>query len=175
MKDKIIVQNFGLHWERDQITWGSKGPGNTGHLRGYRGSPDNYVDFREQRGIYVLYEGADIPSSRVVYVGQAGAGQNDLFHRLRSHRDQELWNRWQRFSWFGLLAVGVNFTLVHKAKAAVGHIDLETALDQMEAIVMELLEPLKNKQGAQWRGALQYFQVAKAPPEDENSEESDGD
>jgi hypothetical protein len=159
-----IVRNFGLFWERDQITWGAPGPGNAGHLCGRRGSPnDSVVDFREQRGIYVLYEGADIPSQRVVYVGQAGSGQNDLFHRLRNHRDYHLWNRWQRFSWLGFLSVGVGSRLVHKSKAALGNIDLSTALDQIEAILIALMEPLKNRQGPQWKGAHEYFQVGKSP------------
>ena len=61
-----VIQNFGLFWERDHIDWGRQGPGNAGHLKGYVTSPDSPVDFREQRGIYVLYEGASIPSQRVV-------------------------------------------------------------------------------------------------------------
>jgi hypothetical protein len=52
---------------------------------------------------------------------------------------------------------------VHKSKAAVGNIDLSTALDQIEAILIALMEPLKNRQGPQWKGAQEYFQVAKAP------------
>lgn len=105
-----------------------------------------------------MYEGADIPSQRVSYIGQASAGQNDLFHRLRDHRDKGLWNRWQTFSWFGFLNVGGQ-GLVHKDKDAIGHIALATALDQIEAILIELLEPVKNKQGPKWRGGHEYFQV----------------
>lgn len=83
-----IIQNFGLFWERPQIEWGRPGPGGAGHLRGYATSPATTVDFREQRGIYVLYEGDSIAAQRVVYIGQAGAHQQDLFHRLRNHRDE---------------------------------------------------------------------------------------
>jgi hypothetical protein len=154
-----VIQNFGMFWERESIAWGARGSGNSGHLQGYAyADQSTLVDFREQRGIYVLYEGADIVSQRVSYVGQAGRGQHNLFHRLRHHRDDHLWNRWQRFSWFGFLAVGAKGSLVHKAKAALGKIEVGSALDQMEAVTMVLLEPLLNKQGPRWHGATQYFQ-----------------
>ena len=156
-----VIQNFGLFWERDEIEWGTTGSGNLGHLKGYRSKPSSTVDFREQRGIYVLYEGGDIVSQRVSYVGQAGSGLNDLFHRLRDHRDDDLWNRWQRFSWFGFLAVGAGHTLVHKKRSAIGKIGFGTALDQVEAVIMALLEPIKNKQGPRWRGAIEYYQLCK--------------
>jgi hypothetical protein len=116
-----VIQNFGLFWERDHIEWGSRGQGHAGHLKGYVKNPQFPVDFREQRGIYVLYEGDNIATQRAVYVGQAGAGQNDLFHRLRDHNTKELWNRWQRFSWFGFLNVGNTRELVHVNKTAIGH------------------------------------------------------
>ena len=51
------------------------------------------VDFREQAGIYVLYAGSDIPSLRVVYVGQAGRENDSLFARLREHTDDHLWEQ----------------------------------------------------------------------------------
>jgi hypothetical protein len=114
----ILIRAFGLFWERDQIDWGSRG--RAGHLLGYRDHPGTQIDFRDQRGIYVLYEGASIAHQRVVYLGQAGAGTRSLFHRLRDHRDDELWNRWQRFSWFGLLGVGTGGALVHSKKGSVG-------------------------------------------------------
>lgn len=154
-----VIQNFGLFWERRCIDWGKRGAGNLGALNGFTSKPSSPVDFRMQRGIYVLYEGESIASQRVTYVGQAGAGTNDLFHRLRSHRDDHLWNRWQRFSWLGFLSVGNNRRLVHQNKAAVGLVGFSTALNQIEAVLISLLEPLHNRQGAKWHGATEYFQV----------------
>jgi uncharacterized protein (UPF0248 family) len=154
-----IVQNFGLFWERGEVEWGTRGRGRRGHLRGYTTDPGAAVDFREQRGLYVLYEGESIATHRVVYIGQAGSKERDLFHRLRDHRDDALWNRWQRFSWFGFLAVGVGRQLVHVNKAAVGNVGFPTALDQMEAVLIALFEPVKNQQGPRWKGATEYFQV----------------
>ncbi|MEO0963192.1 MAG: GIY-YIG nuclease family protein, partial [Pseudomonadota bacterium] len=61
-------------------------------------SQDNTVDFRQQRGIYVLYDG----NFNIVYVGQAGAGNQDLFGRLKNHLTDHLASRWSLFSWFGV-------------------------------------------------------------------------
>ena len=160
MSDTVVIKSFGVFWEREHIEWGHKGPGGAGTLLGYATTPSKSIDFREQRGIYVLYEGVDIASHRVIYVGQAGSGHQDLFHRLRNHRDDHLWNRWQRFSWFGFLGVGTQ-GLVHKRKASTGALTMAVALDQMEAILIALLEPLRNSQGPKWRGATEYFQVHK--------------
>jgi hypothetical protein len=154
-----IIQNFGLFWERSEIQWGTRGRGRAGDLKGFATSPRTPVDFREQRGIYVLYEGTSIATHRVIYIGQAGAGTRDLFHRLRDHREDELWNRWQRFSWFGFLAVGAAKELIHVNKAAVSKVGFSTALDQVEAVLISLFEPVKNQQGPRWKGATEYFQL----------------
>jgi hypothetical protein len=49
-----VIQNFGVFWERAQINWGTRGPGNAGHLKGYLANPKFPVDFREQRGIHEI-------------------------------------------------------------------------------------------------------------------------
>jgi hypothetical protein len=159
-----VIQNFGLFWDREHIDWGSRGPGHAGHLKGYLKNSRFPVDFRQQRGIYVLYEGQNIATQRTVYVGQAGARENDLFHRLRNHRDKDLWNRWQRFSWFGFLQVGHNRQLVHRNKTAIGNVAFSAALNQVEAVIMELFEPVKNRQGQRWHGAREYRQLRKDFP-----------
>jgi hypothetical protein len=156
-----IVQNYGLFWERETVTWGTpggKGKGK-GHLRGYLKAESASVDFRDQRGIYILYEGQSIAQQRVVYIGQAGAGAKTLFNRLSDHRKDHLWNRWQRFSWFGLLDVGKGNVLTHADKSGVGHLGVSVALNQIEGILIALLEPLQNKQGPKWAGANEYFQL----------------
>ena len=55
-----------------------------GSLKGRRAGEalGNPVDFREQVGVYVLYD----DNFRVVYVGQAGAGNQTLLGRLKQHR-----------------------------------------------------------------------------------------
>ena len=89
------IRNFGILWERKYFFYGWQGV--AGHLKGYCG--DDVVDFRQQRGVYVLYDKDMLP----VYVGQAGKGKSALFNRLKDHLDDHLWNRWGYFSWFGLL------------------------------------------------------------------------
>jgi hypothetical protein len=64
--------------------------------------PSEPVDFREQQGVYCLYD----DNFRLVYLGQAG-GKNDQRHfiRLRQHREDFVSERWTRFSWFGVRQV----------------------------------------------------------------------
>ena len=156
-----IVKNYGVFWERDKVAFGRKGPGNKGVLEGHCSGAKATVDFSKQRGIYVLYEGPTINLQRVSYVGQTGKGGKRLLSRLRDHTSDHLWNRWNRFSWLGFLAVNNNLTdLIHKDKTAIGAVPFETALDQLEASLIDLLEPLLNKQGAKWHGAVEYFQGA---------------
>jgi len=154
----IIVRNYGIFWERDLVNFGKRGAGNSGCLHGHSAKGTSTVDFREQRGIYILYEGTDINLHRVTYIGQTGEGDKRLLSRLRDHRDDHLWNRWNRFSWLGLLEVGKQGKLNHSAKVSVGSVGVVTVLDQLEAGLIQLMEPLLNKQGPKWHGAVEYFQ-----------------
>lgn len=78
----MLIQNYGLFWRRDRVKWG-KGK-NKGTLVGYwKGAKrQGSVDFREQRGIYVLYD----DTFKIVYVGQAGNKNQCLFDRLPGSR-----------------------------------------------------------------------------------------
>lgn len=95
-----MIQAIGLFWRRDNVYWGR------GNQRGMLlGVPSGNVtaepaDFREQVGIYALYAEYEI-----VYVGQTGGGNQKLLHRLKQHRSDDLSERWDRFSWFGLRRV----------------------------------------------------------------------
>jgi uncharacterized protein (UPF0248 family) len=154
----MIIRNYGLFWERDKLAVGKKGSGNRGELLGYSKGDKAPTDFRDQSGIYVLYEGSSINTHRVVYIGQTGAGNQRLLARLRQHTNDHLWNRWQRFSWLGFLAIGNNKKPIHKKKAALGNIAVAIGLDQIEASLISLLDPLLNRQGPQWHGAVEYYQ-----------------
>src|SRR5580698_4334444 len=92
-KIRSVIKNYGLMWRRDSVFWG-RGY-NRGSLQGRRSR--RVIDFREQIGVYVLYD----EGRRPVYVGQAGQGNARLFNRLRNHRGDALSQRWQYFSWFG--------------------------------------------------------------------------
>lgn len=154
-----FIKNYGLFWRRDLVEWGKKGPGNAGQVRGYKYGSESLVDFRAQAGVYVLYDGADIPSSRVTYVGQVGrANADSLYARLWNHCWDHLWNRWTRFSWFGVYAVGVGDALVHVNIEKSINVPITGVIDHLEGVLITLLEPALNKRGANWDGAIQYFQ-----------------
>jgi hypothetical protein len=139
-------------WERKYIHYGW--PGVPGHLRGYRKNIKK-ADFREQSGVYVLYDKDMIP----VYVGQAGKGRANLFSRLKQHDSDHLWNRWVYFSWFGLCKVNKDGSLSRSSNPdrIVGG-SITNALNDIEGVVIHALEPKLNKQGPKWKDVQEYFQ-----------------
>ena len=149
-----IIKNFGFLWERKYIHRGWGGDGNAGHLKGFSGKSS--VDFREQIGVYVLYD----RNQSIVYVGQAGNGNASLFTRLRNHMDGPLWNRWEYFSWIGFRDVNANGSLSDKQSvdSGVSGFKYSDALNEIEGILIEIIEPKLNKQGGKLKGATEYFQ-----------------
>ncbi|MEQ1686179.1 MAG: GIY-YIG nuclease family protein [Burkholderiaceae bacterium] len=101
-----IIKNYGFLWGRKYIYRGAGGDGNAGHLKG-DASNSRQVDFREQIGVYVLYD----RNQQIVYVGQAGNGNASLFTRLKNHMDGALWNRWEYFTWVGFRDANANGAL----------------------------------------------------------------
>jgi len=151
-----IIKNFGFLWERKYIHRGSGGNGNSGHLEGV--TKNKFVaDFRDQIGVYVLYD----RNQSIVYVGQAGNGNATLFTRLRHHMNGALWNRWEYFSWVGFRDVNANGSLSSQqsVKSLVSGFQYSDALNEIEGILIEIIEPKLNKQGGRLRGAREYFQV----------------
>ena len=99
----MLISNYGLFWQRKYVHFGYGG--NKGTLLGKMNQKKSFlVDFREQIGIYVLYDKDFIP----IYVGQAGNGNANLFTRLKQHTTDTLCNRWEYFTWFGLRRVNTN-------------------------------------------------------------------
>jgi hypothetical protein len=112
------------------------------------------VDFRQQQGVYVLYD----ENFRIVYVGQAGANdQQRLFDRLKQHTKDTLADRWNKFSWFGVRAVNANGAL--RAEATAAHPSLGDVLNHIEAILIAAAEPPHNRQGGRFgEDVEQYLQ-----------------
>ena len=139
----ILISNYGLRWHADRVAW-STASGNVGLFgvprRNRRKAP---TDFRDQIAIYVLYR-----DEEVVYVGQSGARDNRLLSRLRNHRADRLADRWDRFSWFGLLPVSSDGTLFAKSPSMA--ISPAQVLNQIEAVMVEAVEPRLNRQGGQF-------------------------
>jgi hypothetical protein len=148
---KSLIKNYGLMWRRNSVFWGHGGK--RGSLIGRRSRQQ--IDFRDQIGVYVLYD----EGRRPTYVGQAGRGKARLFNRLSGHTRDSLSLRWQYFSWFGLLGVNKSGQLSgwdDESKHVGGTIG--STLDEIEGVLIAATEPPFNKQGAKFRGA-RYRQV----------------
>lgn len=167
-----FIKNMGIYWKKDHVWWGTKGKGNQGHLCGSavldgtkllteadeEETSTNreriQVDFAKQRGIYVLYRGY-----QPIYIGQAG-GRNDqtLHGRLKQHLTDHLADRWDSFSWFGVLGVDTK----EKKLAAFEDVTIKNPTDllnHVEGILIEVSEGLLNKQGAKWDGGVKFSQI----------------
>jgi hypothetical protein len=98
----MIIHSYGLFWRADEIDW-HPGAGYKGKFRllGRKGNnkPGLKVsDFREQKGIYILYG-----NYGARYVGLTR--KQTLGGRLKQHLSDEHEEMWDRFSWFGFRAV----------------------------------------------------------------------
>ncbi len=150
----MLIHNYGLFWRRENVFWGRGN--NAGHLKGVLASATTAepVDFRDQQGIYVLYD----DSFRLVYVGQAGSGkQSRLFDRLKQHTKDPLSDRWAKFSWFGVRGVRQDGQL--RAENIAAHPRLNEILDHIEAVLIAAAEPPHNRQGGRFgKSVNQYLQ-----------------
>ena len=98
----VLIRSLGLFWQRDEVDW-SPGSGKRDAFRilgrvGKNSDKLRVVDFREQRGIYVLYD-----DYGPYYVGLAR--DRGIGRRLRSHTRDKHARHWDRFSWFGFRPV----------------------------------------------------------------------
>jgi hypothetical protein len=158
-----MIQSYGVHWHVDRVFWGR--PNDSGTLMGAasRSSRARPVDFRNQRGIYVLYADYDI-----VYIGQTGAGNDRLFKRLKAHKTDHLSERWNRFSWFGTQWVTKGNSL--SADTAKLGETIEGALNVLEAVAIATAEPRLNLQRGKWGEGTKYFQWWDREPEEGDDE-----
>jgi hypothetical protein len=136
------IRAFGMYWKYDSVLW-------TGRVKILGRQEQNavVVDFAEQVGIYLLHD-----RDRVIYVGRASEG---LAPRLKAHTIDRLAGRWDRFSWFGLRSVTEDGKLADPA-AAWKHHDV---IDTMEAILIECLEPPKNRRGGDRFADVEFQQL----------------
>jgi len=149
-----IIKNYGFLWERKYIYRGTGGEGNSGHLKGH--TKNQEANFKNQIGVYVLYD----RNQTIVYVGQAGNGNAPLFARLKNHMDGALWNRWEYFTWIGFRDVNVDGSLSNRQSvdAAVSGFKYSDALNEIEGILIEVIEPKLNKQSGNLKSAVEYYQ-----------------
>ena len=92
-----FIQCYGLFWDVDETMWS----GRDFRLLGRRGSHGDSLrvcDFRNQVGLYVLYD-----DYGPYYVGLTR--HQPLGNRIRAHLDDHHRGLWDRFSWFGFRGV----------------------------------------------------------------------
>jgi hypothetical protein len=151
MADQPLIRNYGLFWKTEDVFWGAgRQPGKLNGVLSTNVTNDP-IDFRDQRGIYVLYAGYDL-----VYVGQNNS--QELLARLKQHKKDDLADRWDRFSWFGLRTVKANGELAQYNQAV--HASNRNVLNHIEAILIHSSEPRLNRQGGKFGDDIErYLQV----------------
>lgn len=143
--DVGFINAFGMYWERDRVVW-DKSPWRMLGQQALGASP---VNFWDQRGVYLLYDGRD-----VVYVGRTT--DQALGMRLKQHVSDRLKGRWDRFSWFGVFPPNDAGEVNTAAPTEYG---TDMLIATMEALLIEGLEPPQNrKRGDDFR-AVEFLQV----------------
>lgn len=136
-----FIRAFGMYWSREQISW--KNPKLL--LLGSTNAGTEPVNFSNQKGVYILYDG-----HRIVYVGRTT--DNTIGKRLKDHTTDRLRSRWDRFSWFGVCPVD-------QENPESGQYSLDTLINTMEAILIEGMEPPLNRQRGKEFNAIEFYQV----------------
>ena len=126
-----IIKNFGMFWSRADVNW------KTMNLYGTQNIGPAMVNFKDQRGIYLLHDARE-----VIYVGQAV--KQPISKRLADHCRDRLNGRWDRFSWFGFYGVNEDGTLLQDDFQNT-NFTIENLANAFEAILIEGLEPRQNR------------------------------
>ncbi len=143
--DMGLINAFGMFWSRDRVEWKHTGT----KLLGVQAEGSTPVDFAEQDGVYLLYDG-----SRVIYVGRTTTAR--LGKRLSEHTRSRLAGRWDRFSWFGVRAVTDAGALKDPNP---GQLTIDALIETMEALLIEGLEPPQNRKRGDGFTAVEYLQA----------------
>jgi hypothetical protein len=138
-----VFTAFGMFWRRESVEW-SRNP----KLLGMQQIGATPVDFNNQRGIYLLYDGRE-----VIYVGRVT--DRSLGLRLFEHTVDRLATRWNRFSWFGLVPVTDSGSL----GTMPDNYDSSKLVPALEAILVEALEPRQNRKRGDDLAEVEYVQM----------------
>lgn len=139
-----VVNAFGIYWNRNFVHWKTNPD-----LLGIQQIGATEVNFKDQRGIYLLYDGREI-----IYVGQAI--EQTLGQRLKQHTSDRLSGRWDRFSWFGFYSVNDKGHLLDRKKFE--NLDIQALADTLEAILIESVEPRQNRKQGNTLSGMEYLQ-----------------
>lgn len=164
-----FIRSYGLFWRREEVDW-APGAGNAGVFRLLGRRNQNrpalqVADFREQRGIYVLYD-----DYGPYYVGLAA--KQDIGNRLRDHTLDDHADCWDRFSWFGFRRVlkGRDTDGLQQLGAMPRQLVTGTAstIGDIEALLMHTLGTvgLGNKNSMRFKNADRWEQVPEYETDD---------
>lgn len=138
-----VFTAFGMFWRRESVEWSRNAK-----LLGMQQIGATPVDFNQQRGIYLLYDGRE-----VIYVGRVT--DRALGLRLYEHTLDRLSTRWDRFSWFGLVPVTDSGNL----GSMPSNYDASKIVPALEAILVEALEPRQNRKRGDDLAEVEYVQL----------------
>ena len=156
----MLIQNYGLFWKSNEIDWfPGNGTRNAFRLLGRRGSHTaklELADFRNQKGIYILY-GNRGPH----YVGLCR--KQGLGTRLKQHLSDKHADKWDRFSWFGFCALlrsrdKVTGLLPLKALPQYQLGEPTKAIADLEALLIKAMG-LSNVADMKFQSAYEWTQV----------------
>lgn len=159
----MLIRAYGLFWRADEIDW-TPGAGRSADgvrrfaLLGRRriNAPGlRLADFREQRGIYILYG-----NYGPYYVGVTI--ERGLGTRLKEHLGDVHAGEWDRFSWFGfrrVLAPRRPSPLGELAEFALGkYVDQGAMIMELEALLINAMA-LRNVRRTRFPAGERWEQV----------------
>jgi hypothetical protein len=137
-----FINSFGMYRQRDLVIW-KKNP------KLYGRSPGGLVsiNFSGQRGVYLLYD-----HHTPIYVGRST--DQTISQRLYQHTLGRLAGRWNRFSWFGILAATDEGALKEVSPV----INESVVFSAFEALLIESLEPPQNRRQGDGFAGCEYVQ-----------------
>ena len=138
------IQALGMFWRRELVKWTT-----TPQLLGQQQRNSAVVDFSSQQGIYLLHDGRE-----TVYIGRVT--DQPLGRRLAQHTTDRLNGRWDRFSWFGIHQVTDSGEIKPQSALALGGPQI---IIELEAVLIESLEPPLNRRRGDGLRAVEYIQV----------------
>lgn len=141
-EQNTVISSFGMYWRRSAVEWVQ-----TPKVLGMQEIGADPVDFSQQLGIYLLYDGRE-----VIYVGRTT--DRPLGRRLYEHTQDRMATRWDRFSWFGLRPVSEQGNL----GPLPDNFDAKLLIPTLEAILIETVEPRQNRKRGDDFAAVEFIQ-----------------
>ena len=153
------ITSYGLFWRENEIDWSpGRGTRNSFRLLGRVGSNRGSIkvaNFREQQGIYILYD-----NYGPYYVGLTR--KQGLGKRLKDHLSDRHKGLWDRFSWFGFNPLGpTGKDGVHSLLELAAEVSerSHTTIGDLEALLIQAIGPKSNSASMKFQDAEEWIQI----------------